>query len=302
MSTPKPQEGLIHRWRHLFLRRISQVATLLLFFGTAHWGWSLFGQPLLLGNLSASDLAGLFPMADPFALLQILATGAWPITEVLIGALIVLGFYAILGGRVFCAWVCPVNLVTDAAAWLRRRLGVRDVAYLPRSTKYVSLGLALLLSAATGLTAFEVLSPIGMAHRELIYGLGMGLTALLGIFLFDLILFRHGWCGHLCPLGAFYSLLGRTARIRIHYHEPSCTHCMECVAVCPEPQVLNLKKMASAGLVASGDCSNCGRCIPACPEGSLGFGLRGGATRTTSLAVDSNSQKETTIPQRRNIP
>lgn len=300
MSTPeKPTDGFIHRWRHLFLRRIVQVATLLLFFGTAHWGWSLAGKPLLLGNLSASDFAGLFPMADPFAVLQILATGAWPIAEVLIGALIVLGFYALVGGRVFCSWVCPVNLVTDAAAWLRRKLGVKDVAYLPRATKYVALILALVLSALTGLTAFEVLSPIGMAHRELIYGLGMGWAALLGIFIFDLILFRNGWCGHLCPLGAFYALLGhRTAQLRIRFDEPSCTRCMECVSVCPEPQVLNLKKMATIGLVVSGDCSNCGRCIPACPEGSLGFGLR----RTLSTVVDPQTQNETTVPQRRATP
>jgi ferredoxin-type protein NapG len=37
------------------------------------------------------------------------------------GCAIVVVFYALVGGRVFCSWVCPVNVVTDAAAWLRRR-------------------------------------------------------------------------------------------------------------------------------------------------------------------------------------
>lgn len=51
--------------------------------------------------------------------------------------------------------------------------------------------------------AFEWISPIGMAHREIIYGVGIGLLFLVGIFLFDLLVVKHGWCGHLGPLGAF---------------------------------------------------------------------------------------------------
>ena len=49
-------------------------------------------------------------------------------------------------------------------------------------------GLALLLSALTGVAAFEWISPISMLHRELIFGIGLGLTAVLGVFLFDLFI------------------------------------------------------------------------------------------------------------------
>jgi ferredoxin-type protein NapH len=51
--------------------------------------------------------------------------------------------------------------------------------------------------------AFEAFSPIAMLHRELIYGTDMGLSAAAGIFLLDTFVLRRGWCGHLCPLGAF---------------------------------------------------------------------------------------------------
>ena len=30
------------------------------------------------------------------------------------------------------------------------------------------------------------------------------------VFFFDLFVSRRGWCGHLCPVGAFYGLLGTT--------------------------------------------------------------------------------------------
>jgi ferredoxin-type protein NapH len=273
-TPPATFAGKLHAWRYLILRRSVQFGVLLLFFGTLHWSWKVAGAPLLAGNLSASKLLGVIPMADPFAVLQQFLTGHLLAREVVIGAGVVLGAYALLGGRTFCAWVCPVNLVTDAAGWLRSRIRLPDMIRLPRDVRYGVLGLALLLSALTGVAAFEWVSPISMLHRELIYGAGWGLSAVLGVFLLDALIVRHGWCGHLCPLGAFYALVGRVAFLRVRFDDASCTHCGECARVCPEPQVLNLKRAAENGWVVSGECSNCARCIPICPEGSLDFGLR----------------------------
>ena len=294
---PPGYAGKLRVWRFVILRRITQACILILFFGTAHWGWSLFGEPLLTGNLSGSEFAGFLPMADPFATLQILLTRAMPDSEVLIGAAIILALYGLTAGRVFCAWVCPVNLVTDLAGWLRRRLNIRDLLYLPRSTRYMVLVAALLLSVLTAVAAFEWISPIGMLHRELVYGVGLGWIAVLGIFILDLFVIRHGWCGHLCPLGAFYSLLGkRSARLVVGFDAASCTHCAECATVCPEPHVLNLKKIEQAGQVSPGECSACGRCVGSCPEGSLRFHWRVGAARRPGQ--NSRFSPEI-IPQRR---
>jgi len=261
-------------WRYIILRRVVQVGVLLLFMGTAHWGWSLAGRPLLVGNLSSSELLGVIPMADPFAVVQMLATQHALESRVLVGAGIVLVLYAVLGGRVWCSWMCPMNMVTDLASWLRSRLGIRDMFRLSRNIRYSVLALALLLSALSGVAAFEWVSPISMLHRELIFGLGLGWTAVLGVFLFDFLVLKHGWCGHLCPLGAFYALVGRVAPLRVRFDTPTCTHCGECSRVCPEPQVLNLKQAGKAGMIASGECTNCGRCITVCPENTLHFDIR----------------------------
>jgi ferredoxin-type protein NapH len=263
-------------WRYLMLRRLSQFGFLLLFFGTAHWGWQLAKDvPLLTGNLSASKFIALIPMADPFAVLQILLTGHMLQQEVLLGAAIVLGFYLLVGGRVYCAWVCPVNPLTDLAGWLRNRLQIPALFILSRNTRYFVLVAALVISAIAGVAAFEWVSPISMMHREIIFGFGLGFLALLAIFLFDLLILKHGWCGHLCPLGGFWSVVGRhTAQVRVRFDKDSCTHCGDCAKICPEPQVLNLKRLEQVGYVFSGECSNCGRCTPVCPEGSLRFDLR----------------------------
>jgi ferredoxin-type protein NapH len=262
-------------WRYIILRRVTQFGILLMFFGTAHWAWQLPKKtPLLTGNMSASEFIGLIPMADPFAALQIFITGHMLEQTVIIGALIVLVFYALVGGRVFCSWACPVNPITDLAGWLRNRLPIPPMFYVSRNIRYFVLAASLALSAITGMAAFEWVSPIGMMHREIIFGIGMGAMALLAIFLFDLLILKNGWCGHLCPLGGFWSLVGRVALVRVRFDKTTCTHCGECAKVCPEPQVLNLKRLDVTGVVDSGECSNCGRCTALCPEGSLSFDLK----------------------------
>jgi len=271
---PETLSGKLKVWRYLLFRRALQLGILLLFFGTVNLDWAIAGRPVLSGNLSSSELLGLVPLADPFAILQIMLTGQLPLQEVLLGGALILAFVAVIGGRTWCAWVCPLNMVTDLAAWLRRRLHIHDVFRLSRNIRYTALALALILSFLTGVAAFEWISPISMLHRELIYGIGAGWIAVLGVFLFDLFILRNGWCGHLCPLGAFYAVVGKTAQLRIAFDAPTCTHCGECAKVCPEPQVLNIKAASKVGMIASGECTNCGRCIGICPENTLKFDLR----------------------------
>lgn len=295
---PATAAAALARLRFTLARRAAQLAVLLLFFGTLHYGWRLFGQPLLSGNLSASTLVGTVPLADPFAILQMLFARHLPAAEVLLGAVITLALYLVLGGRVFCAWVCPMNAVTDAAAWTRARLGIgADLLHLNPRTRYVLLGMALALSFAFGAAAFDWLSPVSMLHRELIYGAGLGLTAALGIFLFDAFVVKHGWCGHLCPLGGFWSLVGRAGLWRVRFDDARCTRCGDCIKVCPEPRVINLPRAAAAGLITGGECTNCGRCVAVCPESSLNFGLR--LRRTPPLPASSSittSPREGTTP------
>jgi ferredoxin-type protein NapH len=288
---PNTLSGKLWAWRYLILRRVTQFSVLLLFFATAHWVWAVAGQPLISGNLSASSLLGVIPLADPFAVLQILFSRHLLATEVLIGAGIVLVFYALIGGRVFCSWVCPVNPVTDLAGWLRNRLDLANALHLNRSLRYYMVALVLVLSLVAGLAAFEWVSPIAMLHRELIFGIGMGLIGVAGIFLFDLMVVRHGWCGHLCPLGAFYALVGKAAQVRIRFDETTCTRCGECIRVCPEPQVLNLNQAARLGRVASGECTNCGRCVPICPEDSLSFDLRPLIARHNQRSAETSARR-----------
>jgi ferredoxin-type protein NapH len=273
-EVPKTLSGKLYVWRFVIARRFVQLSILLLFFGTVHWGWQIAGQPLLSGNLSAAKLFGVIPLADTFAVLQIVVSQHWPIPEAFIGAGLVLLIYLLLGGRVFCAWVCPLNMVTDLADVLHKKFGMRNLFVVPHKVRYWGLLLTLLLSLVLGVAAFEWISPIGIMHRELIYGIGIGFIAVLGVFLFNLLIMVRGWCGHVCPLGAFWSIIGRVGQIKVAFDANACTRCGDCVKACPEPIVLNFKNTESDGMVRAGECTNCGKCIAVCPEKCLEFDLR----------------------------
>lgn len=261
-----------NRW--LLLRRISQLGILGLFMIGP-----LAGIWLVKGNLNYSLTLGVLPLSDPYVALQALLTGHVPEKLGLIGVGIVLAFYLLVGGRVYCSWVCPVNLVTDAAGWLRARLGIKGTGQLSRQTRYWMLAMTLIGSSATGVLLWELINPVSMLHRGLIFGLGAAWAIVLMVFLFDLFVVSRGWCGRLCPVGAFYSLLGHWAPLRVSASaRQACNDCMDCFEVCPEPQVIRpaLKgEVKGIGpVILAPACTNCGRCIDICAKDVFHFGSR----------------------------
>jgi ferredoxin-type protein NapH len=260
-----------HKW--LLLRRITQVGILLAFL-VGPW----FGMWIVKGNLNFSYTLDVLPLTDPYMLLQSLLGGRLPETLAWVGVAIVLGVYMLVGGRVYCSWVCPVNPVTDLASWLRRALGIKGGIRLSETTRYWVLGMTLVVALLTGTIAWEMFNPVSMLHRGLIFGMGFAWVIVLAVFLFDLFLAQRGWCGHVCPVGAFYSLVGKASVVRVVLpHREACNNCMDCYAVCPEFKIIKpaLKAVGGAApIILDATCTNCGRCIDVCSKHVFAFGTR----------------------------
>jgi ferredoxin-type protein NapH len=257
--------------RFLYLRRLVQVLILFLLFAGNKLGWEI-----LRGNLSYSEMFGAIPMADPFAILQMMFAGSIIASDLIIGSIIIMVFYGLFAGRSFCSWVCPVNMVTDLAlkmrVWIDNNKPGGKIS-ISRNVRYWLMGLALVLSFVFNVAAFEMISPVSVLHRGIIYGFGLGWTLILAVFLFDLVGIRNGFCGHVCPLGGFYSLMSKYARLKVLHDHVACTSCMDCKIVCPEVPILKQIGKES-GFILSGECTNCGRCIEVCPDDALRFKIR----------------------------
>ncbi len=264
--------NFIYRHRFLISRRVVQITIMIIYFGANVYGWGI-----VKGNLSSSVIFGFIPLSDPFATLQMFFAGAVIATDILVGAVVVLFVYAVVGGRFFCSWVCPINIITETAAWLRRKIHFKEKKNSPllsRNIRYwvivVSLGLSFIFSLA----AFEMISPIGIAHRGIIFGFGFGWLFLIAIFLFDLFSEKYGWCGHLCPLGGFNALVGKYSLIKVVHDKKKCVYSLECLKVCPEVEVLHMVGKMSMPITGA-PCIKCGRCIEVCDNDAFEVSIVG---------------------------
>lgn len=249
--------------RYLLLRRVSQAGFLLLFL-LGPW----FGIWWVQGNLNGSLTLGILPLTDPLVLLQSLLAGHWPATTAIVGAMLVLLVYGLIGGRVYCSWVCPINPVTDLAYRVHSRLGLPKGWQPHRSARYWVLATILVLSSVSGAIAWEMVNPVSMLHRGLVFGLGAAWVLVLAVFVFDVFVSRRGWCSHLCPVGAFYGLVGLRSVLRVSaVCRSACDDCGDCFAVCPEMHVIPTALRGNTEdtpLILSRDCTNCGRCVDVC--------------------------------------
>ena len=264
-------KNIYKKYRFLIARRITQISVMVLYIIA-----NVFGINILMGNLSSSLISGIVPLSDPYAVAQMVFAGAIISFDLLLGAFIITIFYMIVGGRSFCSWICPVNMITDLANYLRRKFGFNQIQKkqpASRNIRYWVIAISFVISFFMGIAAFELISPISMIHRGIIFGLGFGWATIVIIFLFDLFVLKNGWCGHICPLGGFYSLVGRFSLIRVHHNADNCTACMKCKEVCPENQVLHMVTKTSIP-VLSGECTNCGRCVEVCDDDALNFSIK----------------------------
>jgi ferredoxin-type protein NapH len=261
------------RQRWLVLRRASQFGLLGLFM-LGPWAGIWWAK----GNLAASTWFGVVPLNDPFITLQSWLAVGRVTTTALVGAGLVVAFYWLVGGRAFCSWVCPVNVITDAAHWLRTRLHLPPGWRPQRNLRLWLVAMCLVTAAVNGSLAWELVNPVTLVQRALVFGIGTGWAVMLAVFLFDLLVSRRGWCGHLCPVGAFYRLVATGSPLRVAAHaREACTDCGDCFEVCPEPHVISPALRGSGTrIVVAGDCTNCGRCIDVCPDDVFRFTLRYG--------------------------
>ncbi|AJC92792.1 menaquinol dehydrogenase NapGH, membrane component NapH [Campylobacter subantarcticus LMG 24377] len=253
--------------KYLILRRMVQFSILVLF------SFGMFDF-VLKGNLSSSVLFSSVPLSDPFAYIQLVLASLQVDLIALSGALIVFLFYAIFAGRAFCAWVCPVNIITDFAYYIRVKLRFNQtkIFNVHKNLRYYVMGFVLIFSFLFSYPVFEEFSYIGIIQRGLIFGGISWLFIALIIFCIDAFFSPRFICSHFCPLGAFWALSSRFSLLKIKYNLQKCTQCYKCLGVCPEKQVLWMIGKENQN-VKSGECIRCGKCVDVCEDDALGFSI-----------------------------
>ena len=231
--------------------------------------------------LIAAGFSGVFRKAAPGAKIEFFpafAAGSF-------AALIWIGA-ALLRGRVFCSFGCPLGFIQDIAGFLGRKIRKSPCrVQKPRRLLRYSAGILLLALFAFGLGAvtgfFEPFSVTGRffntALRPLFQYAGnvtelwqfseitpvQWCVAALGIGIFLIIagtaFFKERlFCNTLCPVGFLLGIFSRMSRFRLKFSE-KCVKCKGCEKVC-KAGCIDVEK----GIIDNERCVVCGNCTAVC--------------------------------------
>ncbi|WP_461602990.1 4Fe-4S binding protein [Aeromonas rivipollensis] len=192
---------------------------------------------------------------------------------------LVLSLSALLLGRAFCAWFCPLGVVGEWLHGLRNRLlpgewtPPRWLDWLLRAQKFLVLGFLLFIillavpaAALPGYLASPYHQAADMKMGAFFFNLSLVSGLCLGWVLLLTATFRQGFCRYLCPYGAWLALLGLLTPLRIRRDPVRCLRssghdCDKCSRVCPSRiQVHQLIAVRSL------ECTSCLSCVAACPR------------------------------------
>ena len=204
-----------HKWRNI--RWIVLLGMSLLF--TFSY---MLDLSILEGSLSGSRFVGFYLM-DPYNALQMLANSSTTgyiihlTMNFWIGLITIVIFYAIMGGRTYCSWICPYHFLAEMVDKLRgilvKKYKWKDHTF-NRSIRYVFWVGFIALSYLTSNLVFEVINPVGILSRAMIYGPGLILLWVLALVLFELLYSRRFWCRYVCPLGTTMKFIGQCCTIK----------------------------------------------------------------------------------------
>jgi len=175
--------------------------------------------------------------------------------------------FSVFYGRVYCGYLCPQMIFSEASVALESRLRKfcmrRGYGPAARAAFYVILAAASVFLAFVFIAYF--VPPRDLIHRLLSLDVRTaggiaGATVTVLTFL-DFSLVRQRFCTAACPYGYLQGMLGDRHTLLVHYRDPehACIECKKCVRVCP----MGIDIRQSPFQI---ECIHCAECIDACDE------------------------------------
>lgn len=231
--------------------------------------------------------------------------GSWAFVPRVLICLAAVVIVALVFGKAFCSWVCPVAPLSDllrgkkarekdecertqAAHRVLERWSDTNAAQAEKHKpfrsrvdgRHVVLAGSLASAAVCGFPVFCLVCPIGLTFASAIalYRLigfnepAIEVLVFPALLVLELTVFRK-WCHRFCPVGALLSLLSRGNRtFKPHVDASMCARhagssCAACAQACPE----HIDPCADLGDRSLAECTRCGACVNTCPAKALSF-------------------------------
>jgi cytochrome c oxidase accessory protein FixG len=188
--------------------------------------------------------------------------------------LFVLVALSVFYGRIYCGYLCPQMIFSEAShaleARLRRWTGKKLISWNPKRRALAAGALFhILVGAASIALAFVFIAyfvePRDLFHRLLSFDIqtagGISGAAVTLVTYLDFSLLRLRFCATVCPYGYLQGMLADGNTLLVQYRDAAhgCIECKKCVRVCP--MGIDIRKSPFQI-----ECVHCGECIDACDE------------------------------------
>ena len=230
---------------------------------------------------------------------------------------------AVLLGRLFCGWMCPMGTLLDASDRVFKAGPVQNRRETFRRFMNWKYGILVFLlgSALFSVSLSGHLDPLCIMTRAFSFSLHPALAELesrifgsvyfsgyafterhffefnlfagllLTLFLFLNSRRRRFFCRVLCPLGALYGVFARFSFVRLYRGGDLCGGCHTCARTCKTGAIDFPAEHGGAEGYRKGECVLCYGCVDACPKKA--------ARIRFSLPRDSSGGSDDVMPRRR---
>lgn len=230
----------------------------------------------VLGGGKAPSVHALCPFGALESLYTLLFMGSF-IQKIYSGTVVLLVLtvsLAILFRRSFCGLLCPFGALQELFGRISRKvLKKRFImpTYIDKPLRYLKYFILLLtvgmawhygelwMAPYDPYSAYTHLSAFTDSIKEdplAIIGFLLLAVTVLGSFIYD-----RFFCKYLCPVGAFYGIIGKISPTKIERNADLCVNCKKCNKVCP----VNIDVEKSEKII-SAECINCNECVLVCPK------------------------------------